>query len=293
MKLKQKLRNKRPRSKQESDSEDDQPKLKPTKAQKKEHTTGSQFSNLQTRKTAPPPLWSKSIVKKFWTAELSDHISDDLKSVRKGLGILVKGDAVKCPPPITSLEDSSLPNSFKDILGKLNITQPSTIQMQSWPAILAGCNVLGIAPTGSGKTLAFCLPMIPHLQHQMPNLKRPNVASPMCLVLVPTRELALQVASVVKKFRAQLGIQSMAVYGGSDRDTQLETLSDCSHMHVVVATPGRLIDLVASNALSLDRVTYLVIDGKYCICVVLLICILYILALSMMSGGVGEWEDVM
>ncbi|CAE7564400.1 DBP10 [Symbiodinium microadriaticum] len=132
--------------------------------------------------------------------------------------------------------------------------------MQSWPAILAGCNVLGIAPTGSGKTLAFCLPMIPHLQHQMPSLKRPTVASPTCLVVVPTRELAIQVAAVVKKFRSSTGITSIAIYGGSDRDQQLETLSDCPHMHVVVATPGRLIDLVATNSLSLDRVTYLVID---------------------------------
>lgn len=250
--------NKRSRLKDDSDSDDPAQNSKPSKAHKKTHST--QFSKLN-HHNSTPLSWSCSFTKCFWPSELSDHVSDDLKNIRKGLGVLVKGAAIKCPPPITTLQDSKIPSSFMPILSKLNITTPSTIQMQSWPAILAGCNVLGIAPTGSGKTLAFSLPVIPHIQHQLPKLKIPKIPSPVCLVVVPTRELAIQVAAVIKKFKPSTGINCIPIYGGHDRDEQLESLRDCPNMHAIVATPGRLLDLVSAGSLSLERVTYLVIDG--------------------------------
>jgi hypothetical protein len=255
--------NKRGRPKDDSDSEEELPhNSKPAKAPKKTHST--QFSKLPAHPNITPPTsWASGFTKCFWSPDLPNEVSDELKTIRKGLGVLVKGAVLKCPPPITNLQALEIPASFMPVLTKLSITTPSTIQMQSWPAILAGCNVLGIAPTGSGKTLAFSLPMIPHLLHQMPRLKVPKTPSPICLVIVPTRELAIQVAAVIKKLKPSTGINSIPIYGGHDREDQLEMLKDTPNMHVVVATPGRLLDLVSSGCMSLERVTYLVIDGEH------------------------------
>lgn len=198
--------------------------------------------------------------KNFWTGEPpQESPDDDLKALRKSLHVNVKGALQHCPPPIETITCTGLPESFKTVFDRVQYHTPTVIQKQAWPAILAGSNVLGIAPTGSGKTLAFGLPMVPHILAQPHAMKNKPKPSPICLVLVPTRELAVQVTQTLKPMKSLFKIRSLAVYGGVDRHSQIEHLSSTA-LHILVATPGRLLDLKTSGEISLDCVTYLVID---------------------------------
>lgn len=217
---------------------------------------------------------TEAIVKSFWKGEAGEASpSEELKERRKSIGVLVKGTLSLCPPPLMDMSDDECPSSFKKVFGKLSLKQPSTVQKQCWPAALAGSNVLGIAPTGSGKTLAFLLPMIPHIIHQVEEQKRKysNVAggppqstldklSPTALVLVPTRELAIQINGVCSILRRFFGISSGAIYGGQDKELQMDQLRRGDGIKIAISTPGRLLDLVATKQLSLMKVSYFVID---------------------------------
>jgi superfamily II DNA/RNA helicase len=196
----------------------------------------------------------------FWSGAAPEAPpSEDLKALRKSLAVNVKGALDCCPPPIQTLSCNGLPPSFKAVFDRVQYTVPTAIQKQAWPAVLAGANVLGIAPTGSGKTFAFGLPMIPHILDQPDIMKNRPKPSPTCLVLVPTRELAVQVTQTLKPLRQLFKIRSLAVYGGVDRHSQIEQLS-VTALHILVATPGRLLDLKTAGEISLDCVTYMVID---------------------------------
>ena len=237
--------------------------------------------------------------KKFWVSDNEGEVepSEELKAVRKEIGVLVKGNLRSCPAPVKSIHDPNLPKIFVKICAAHKVTKPSPVQMQCWPPILFGANLLGIAPTGSGKTLAYCLPAVPHILAELDAQKQVHVKrkftpqngkflSPIVLILVPTRELAVQVVSVLKPLKRICGITSGAVYGGVDKNEQLQKLkAACSNgladantaaddknrekdkqLHILVATPGRLQDFLfsasAGNSVQLEvsRVTYLVID---------------------------------
>ena len=132
---------------------------------------------------------------------------------------------------------------------------PYPIQQIAIPEILQGHDILGIAPTGSGKTAAYVLPILNQLQ----NLKKTKNRHVQTLVLVPSRELAIQVNEVVQSFSSFLTerIKSLSVFGGVSINPQMIALQ---HVSLLVATPGRLIDLVESNAVSLSGVDTLVLD---------------------------------
>ena len=131
------------------------------------------------------------------------------------------------------------------------IETPFAVQALTIPDALAGRDVCGKAKTGSGKTLAFGLPML---------MRTPRaVASrPLSLVIVPTRELAVQVTEVLEPLGASIDRRVGAVYGGADLDKQVRTIE--RGLDVVVATPGRLIDVVDRGAIDLSHVTTLVVD---------------------------------
>ncbi len=134
-------------------------------------------------------------------------------------------------------------------------TNPYPIQEQAIPAILRGRDILGIAQTGSGKTASFVLPILEYFQGERIGRNRFVKA----LVLVPTRELAVQVAEVFQTFGAHLPrkVKTLAVYGGVSINPQMIALQNTE---IVVATPGRLLDLVSSNALRLSAIEMLVLD---------------------------------
>ncbi len=137
----------------------------------------------------------------------------------------------------------------------LGHTAPTPIQQQAVPTVLAGADLLATAPTGSGKTLAYALPLLQRLHLQATSHRRTRA-----LVLVPTRELAAQVGEVLRALAEplQAGLRISVLFGGVSINPQLMGLRGGAD--VVVATPGRLLDVVAHRALRLDHVDTLVLD---------------------------------
>src|SRR5690554_3310016 len=134
---------------------------------------------------------------------------------------------------------------------KAGYEEPSPIQAQAIPLIMAGRDMIGQAQTGTGKTAAFALPIL--------SLIDPNRHEPQALVLAPTRELALQVAEAFESYASQMpGIKVVAVYGGAPMGQQLRALRNGAQ--VIVATPGRLVDHLSRNANLLSGIGYLVLD---------------------------------
>ena len=144
---------------------------------------------------------------------------------------------------------------FLKILEDQSITTPTPIQELAIPAILSAQDVLGIAKTGSGKTASYVLPLLTNLQGLV--LKKNRHAD--VLVIVPTRELAEQVKEVFKTFSKALPerIKTLAVYGGVSANTQMMALQG---VNILVATPGRLLELVGSNSVHLSDIKTLVLD---------------------------------
>jgi ATP-dependent RNA helicase RhlE len=140
-------------------------------------------------------------------------------------------------------------------LTELDFQKPYPIQEEVIPEVLKGKDVLGIAQTGSGKTASYVLPILSLLEKKETKRNRAIEA----LVVVPTRELALQVQEVISSFASYLEprLKSMAVYGGVSINPQMKALIG---VRVLVATPGRLLELIESNALTLAEVQILILD---------------------------------
>lgn len=141
-------------------------------------------------------------------------------------------------------------------LEQLGFIEPTEIQTQTIGTILASRDVIGSAETGSGKTAAYALPLIERLCSGGPN--QPNQRDQRVLVLVPTRELALQVRSEFQRFLPVRGLRCATVYGGCGFGAQIAELR--RNPAIVVATPGRLIDLLSRGSLNLAAFRYLVLD---------------------------------
>ncbi|MDD3132475.1 MAG: DEAD/DEAH box helicase, partial [Bacteroidales bacterium] len=144
---------------------------------------------------------------------------------------------------------------IKTSLSKLDFKKPTDIQYKSIPAILKGEDVLAIAQTGTGKTAAFAIPVL-HLLQIRKISGRPDGVK--CLVMAPTHELALQIADVFTTLGKHTRVTTFCIHGGVDQQPQIDTLND--GVDVLVATPGRMFDLVSQGALRLTRVEILVLD---------------------------------
>ncbi|MGY8953696.1 MAG: DEAD/DEAH box helicase [Flavobacteriales bacterium] len=154
--------------------------------------------------------------------------------------------------PFSSL---GLPKYFQEILIQENYTKPYPIQEAVIPAVLSNHDILGIAQTGSGKTAGYVLPLLTSLK----GVKTSSPRHISVLVLVPTRELAIQVDTVFRQFGQVLPfkMKSMAIYGGTSKNVQMMRLSNAK---ILIATPGRLLDLLSSNSVQLSEVKTLVLD---------------------------------
>ena len=173
----------------------------------------------------------------------------------------------RLPEPATS----TLPPPMADALSALRHEWPTEMQRHCWPCCLSGSDVVGCAPTGSGKTLCYALPLV-ELFGRWPNHRA--LGAPRALILVPTRELAQQVAHVCAAMlrpsaHQPAGRRVAAVYGGEARDTQLAALKVAPALDVLVATPGRLLDLSSEErstdgggggGVDLSAVRYVVLD---------------------------------
>ncbi len=154
-----------------------------------------------------------------------------------------------------SFENLGLSPYLSKEISKLGFLKPFEIQTESIPSILKGKDVMGIAKTGSGKTLCFTAPLLQKIQHQTYEKSRAIKA----LILVPTRELAVQIEQTFLGLQPALRreVKTQAVYGGTSINPQMKNLYGTE---ILIATPGRLLDLMDHNAFTLDQLQYLVID---------------------------------
>jgi ATP-dependent RNA helicase DeaD len=157
------------------------------------------------------------------------------------------------PPPDASFDSLGLKPQLVEALRALGYEEPTPIQRAALPPLLEGKDLLGIAATGTGKTAAFALPL---LQHLTPGSRAPHTTS--ALVLVPTRELAMQVAEAIHRYGQKLGVSVLPLYGGQVIGQQLRVLK--RGVDVVVATPGRALDHLERKTLRLEQVQMVVLD---------------------------------
>ena len=152
----------------------------------------------------------------------------------------------------TAFADLGVPDDIDAGLAAAGFSAPFAIQTEAIPVALKGHDVCGRARTGSGKTLAFGIPTLARIDRDAAPRK------PHGLVLVPTRELALQVAEVLAPIAKHCGMRVLAVYGGASRDKQIDELE--RGVDLVVATPLRLIDLIKAGEVGLDKITVITLD---------------------------------
>jgi ATP-dependent RNA helicase RhlE len=152
-------------------------------------------------------------------------------------------------------EEYRIADGIKKSISKLGFKRPTDIQFKSIPPILNGEDVLAIAQTGTGKTAAYAIPVL-HMLQERKIKGRPDGVK--CLVMVPTHELALQTENVFRVLGKHTRVLAFAIHGGVDQDPQIKQLN--KGVDVLIATPGRMFDLVSQGALQLSRVEILVLD---------------------------------
>tara|TARA_R110002012_G_scaffold4074_7_gene18925 strand:- start:19182 stop:20528 length:1347 start_codon:yes stop_codon:yes gene_type:complete len=150
-----------------------------------------------------------------------------------------------------SFNELNISKQLQYAIADLGFEKPTPIQAQSFSVIMSGTDMVGIAQTGTGKTFAYMLPILQ-------DLKFSKEINPRVLVLVPTRELVLQVVEEIEKFGKYASIRVIGVFGGTNINRQKEAVAEGAD--IIVATPGRLYDLVISRALQLKSVKKVVID---------------------------------
>ncbi len=156
--------------------------------------------------------------------------------------------------PSQSFSQFGLAKPIEAAVAKQNYQEPTDIQVHAIPPMLGGRDVLATAQTGTGKTAAFLLPIIDKL-HRDKDLR---TAWPAVLILAPTRELAAQIAESASAYSAGSGVSYAAIFGGVSKSSQIKALK--KRPQIVIATPGRLLDLIHEKRLSLDSVKFLILD---------------------------------
>ncbi|MGH0139135.1 UNVERIFIED_CONTAM: hypothetical protein FKN15_068856 [Acipenser sinensis] len=182
--------------------------------------------------------------------------------VRKKYHILVDGDGI--PPPIKSFKEMKLPAAILRGLKKKGIIHPTPIQIQGIPTVLSGRDMIGIAFTGSGKTLVFTLPLVMFSFEQEKRLPFSKREGPYGLIICPSRELARQTHGIIEYYSRLLQeegapeLRCALCIGGMSVKEQMEVVNQGVHM--MVATPGRLMDLLQKKMVGLDICRYLALD---------------------------------
>ncbi|WOK93930.1 hypothetical protein Cni_G02631 [Canna indica] len=175
--------------------------------------------------------------------------------------VQVSGEDV--PPPAANFAEIDLGSALNLNIKRCKYVKPTPVQRYAIPILIAGRDLMACAQTGSGKTAAFCLPIICNIMRQSPPpQQRPKhgacSAFPKALILSPTRELAIQIHEEAKKFGYQTGIRVVVLYGGTPVHLQLRELQ--RGVDILVATPGRLVDLMDRSKVSLNEIKYLTLD---------------------------------
>jgi len=149
----------------------------------------------------------------------------------------------------------SISDQVKRNLESLGFKRPTDIQFKTIPSIMRGEDVLAIAQTGTGKTAAFAIPLIDHIQMQKSSRRSTGIK---CLVMVPTRELAEQIGGVFNSLAKHTKVNAFSLHGGVEQDPQIKKLQD--GIDILIATPGRMFDLISQGYIELEAVDILVLD---------------------------------
>jgi ATP-dependent RNA helicase RhlE len=150
--------------------------------------------------------------------------------------------------------DYPIAKELKSQLEVLGFKKPTDIQFKAIKPILDGEDVMAVAPTGTGKTAAFVIPIL----HKIVSQRNKGPKSIRCLVMVPTRELAKQISGVFREISAKTKIRVLGLFGGIEQDQQMRTLNN--GVDVLVATPGRMFDLISQGSIDISRIEFLVLD---------------------------------
>jgi len=239
------------------EAEQNEAEVKPKKKKKKEHDDTSESSEKESRKDPDENLPFR---KSFYTMnETTEALSkSDVKGFREKHSITLYGKGRKQFKPLLSFAELGFPKNIMKICDQFDA--PTPIQSECWPILASGKDIIGIAETGSGKTLAFTMPALMHIKDRIKTdaAMGKKRKGPILLIISPTRELAMQSQVVLEEASDAVKIQSVCVYGGVAKGPQIGALRKGAE--VVVATPGRLIDLMNDGFCDLSDVSYLVLD---------------------------------
>ncbi|XP_076923078.1 DEAD-box ATP-dependent RNA helicase 37-like [Bidens hawaiensis] len=164
------------------------------------------------------------------------------------------------PPPVNTFAEIDLGDALNLNIRRCKYVKPTPVQRHTIPISLAGRDLMACAQTGSGKTAAFCFPIISGIMRQTPMQKPRGTRTvfPLALILSPTRELSSQIHAEARKFAYQTGVKVVVVYGGAPINQQLRELE--RGVDILVATPGRVVDLLERAKVSLQMIRYLALD---------------------------------
>uniref|UniRef100_A0A7S3XUS9 RNA helicase n=1 Tax=Heterosigma akashiwo TaxID=2829 RepID=A0A7S3XUS9_HETAK len=248
----------------------DQRKLKMSRQEQEElrmlqESSRVQTNALQSAKERAEGTTYKDVIRTGWRAPryITALGEDYHQKLRDKWHILTEGEDM--PPPIKSFKEMKFPQPILDALLEKGIRRPTPIQVQGIPCVLAGRDMIGIAFTGSGKTVTFSVPLLMLALEEEMKLPLVGGEGPYGIILCPSRELARQTYEVVEFFAERLGrggyprLRTLLVMGGEDRRAQVDPVKR-EGVHCIVATPGRLKDLLNSKQILLDLCKYICLD---------------------------------
>ena len=211
-------------------------------------TLNSLLSSRKPKSTFDDRHWS--------TKSLPEMTERDWRIFREDFEISTKGGAV--PRPLRSWSEAPLPDTILKVIDDIGYREPTPVQRQAIPIGLLNRDIIGIAKTGSGKTAAFLIPMLVFISTLPPLSDSNRHDGPYALILAPTRELAQQIENETSKFASRLKLTSVSIVGGHSLDEQAFALRNGAE--IVIATPGRLKDMLDRHMLVLNQCTYIVMD---------------------------------
>ncbi|TFK54978.1 P-loop containing nucleoside triphosphate hydrolase protein [Heliocybe sulcata] len=194
---------------------------------------------------------------RHWSEKPLEEMRDrDWRIFREDFSISARGGQI--PQPLRSWTESTIPVQILEVIEKIGYKEPSPIQRQAIPIGLQNRDIIGIAETGSGKTAAFVIPMLTFISKLPPLTDDNRHLGPYSLILAPTRELAQQIESETRKFAGPLGFRCVSIVGGRAVEEQQFNLREGAE--IIIATPGRLKDIIERHVLVLSQCRYVVMD---------------------------------
>jgi ATP-dependent RNA helicase DBP3 len=228
---------------------------KAEKKKLKEATKGEATESVSTAPTPTPAATSTSAPSGEYqeSSELSQLPQSEIDAflAKNTMAIDDPKPAARKLRPITHFKYLPVDEAQRAFFAKFSA--PTPIQAATWPFLLSGRDMIGVAETGSGKTLAFGVPCVRHIA-SLPQDKRKGVKA---VIVSPTRELAVQIYDQLVALATPAGLSVVCVYGGVPKDPQVAA---CRKAHIVVATPGRLNDLIGDGSADLSKAEYVVLD---------------------------------